>query len=283
MSSLKYPAGKRFSLDAEGLTADTKVLLLLSKRSLMLIAHPKGHYHFLQGIDPYSCGVIADPGYEIVHVTLAQALPWRAGFDRVEAHLSAEDRDRYALCGMELRSPEPFTMQGFIDFNREYCTVLQEWDLYVGNLNPVARTNVAPFHDSPAEPVLHAFSYVIPNDQLDRKTLIVAGAGELREGLLVNEGIIRPGDTSPESMREKAAYVMQVMDERLAGLGGSWDLIDAVDVYTIYPLEGILEDILLPPIGPARRHGIRWHYTRPPIVDIDFEMDLHGIVSERIL
>ena len=85
----------------------------------MLIAHPKGHYHFLQGIDPYSCGIIADPGYEIIHVTLAEALPWRAGFERVDAHLTAEGRDRYALCGIELRSPAPFTMQGFIDFNSE--------------------------------------------------------------------------------------------------------------------------------------------------------------------
>ena len=84
-------------------------------------------------------------------------------------------------------------------------------------------------------------------------------------------------------MREKASYVMQVMEQRLAGLGGSWDLIDATDVYTIYPLDGILEEILLPPLGPARRHGIRWHYTRPPVVDIDFEMDLHGVVSEQIL
>ena len=262
----------------------------------MLIGHPHGHYHFLQGIDPYSCGVIADPGYEIVHVTLSRALPWREGFDRIDAHLKAEDwaarsdaTHRHALCAIELRSPAPFTMQGFIDFNRAYCAVLQQWDLYVGEHNPIARTNVAPIdlsHDAirpPSEPVLHAFSYVVANDQIDRQTLIVAGAGELREGILVTEGLIRPGDTSPESMREKATYVMQVMDQRLKGLGGDWDLINAVNVYTIFPLEGILEDILLPTMGPAHRHGIRWYYTRPPVVDIDFEMDLHGVVRERIL
>jgi hypothetical protein len=249
----------------------------------MLIAQPEGHYHFLRGIDPYSCGVVADPGYEIVHVTLAEPLPWRAGFERVDAHLAQEGRDRYALCAMELRSPKPFTMQGFIDFNRQYCAVLQEWDLYLDDLNPLARTNVAPVHDPPSEPSLHAFSHVVPNPDIDRKTLIVAGAGELREGALVEEGIIRPGDTSPESMRDKAAYVMQVMEERLLGLGGTWDLVDAVDVYTIYPLKDILADILLPPMGKARRHGVRWHYTQPPIVDIDFEMDLHGVVSERII
>ena len=249
----------------------------------MLIAQPKGHYHFLQGIDPYSCGVVADPGYEIVHVTLAEPLPWRAGFDRIDDHLASIGCDRQALCAIELRSPAPFDMQGFIDFNQQYCAVLREWDLYLGDLNPLARTNVAPFHDPPPTPSLHAFSHIVPNDQINRKTLIVAGAGELREGILVEEGILHPGDTSPAAMREKASYVMQVMEQRLAGLGGSWELINATDVYTIYPLDGILEEILLPPLGPARRHGIRWHYTRPPVVDIDFEMDLHGVVSEQIL
>ena len=249
----------------------------------MLIAQPKGHYHFLQGIDPYSCGVVADPGYEIVHVTLAEPLPWRAGFDRIDDHLASVGCDRHALCAIELRSPAPFDMQGFIDFNKEYCAVLREWDLYLGTLNPLARTNVAPFHNPPSHPSLHAFSHIIPNDQIDRKTLIVAGAGELREGILVEEGILHPGDTSPAAMREKASYVMQVMEQRLTSLGGSWDLIDAIDVYTIYPLDGIHEDILLPHLGPARRHGIRWYYTRPPVVDIDFEMDLHGVVSERII
>ena len=110
----------------------------------MLIAHPKGHYRFLQGIDPYSCGVVAEPGWEIVRVVLAEPLPWREGFERVDAHLAAEGCDRVSLCAMELRSPAPFTMQGFIDFNREYCAVLQAWGLYVDELNPVARTNVAP-------------------------------------------------------------------------------------------------------------------------------------------
>ena len=249
----------------------------------MLITHPKGHYRFLRGIDPYSCGVVAEPGWEIVRVALAEPLPWRAGFERVEAHLAAEGCDRTALCAMELRSPAPFTMQGFIDFNRDYCAVLRAWGLYVDELNPVARTNVAPACDPPAVPSLYAFSYAVPNDQLDRKTLIVAGAGELRGGRLVPEGIIRPGDSSPAAMREKAAYVAQVMSERLAGLGGTWALIDAVDVYTIYPLAEILAEILLPTMGAARRGGVCWHYARPPVVDIDFEMDLHGVVSQRIV
>ena len=243
----------------------------------MLIAKIEGHYHFLKGIDPYSCGVIADPGWEIVHVTLEQVLPWREGFDRVEAHLQGVDRDRQALCGMELRSPAPFTMAGFIAFNRDYCRVLRDWDLYVGELNPVARTNVAPLFDPPGEPVLHAFSYTVPAAANTPRTLVVAGAGELREGVLVEQGIIRSGDTSEGAMREKGSYVVDVMVERLFGLGGSWEMINAVNVYTVHPLDGLLEDILLNRLGSVRWHGLRWHFTRPPVVDIEFEMDMRGV------
>ena len=186
----------------------------------MLIAHPQGHYRFLQGIDPYSCGVVAEPGWEIVRVVLAEPLPWREGFERVDAHLAAEGCDRVSLCAMELRSPAPFTMQGFIDFNREYCVVLKAWGLYVDELNPVARTNVAPAFDPPGCAFVVCF-FIRGSQRPDRPQNADRGWGwRVAGGSLVTEGIIRPGDTSPAAMREKAAYVAQVMGGRLAGLGG---------------------------------------------------------------
>ena len=187
------------------------------------------------------------------------------------------------LCAVELRSPCPFTMRGFIDFNCEYCAILEGWNLYVDGLNPVARTNVAPLYDPPQVPVVHSFSYVVSNPDIGRKTLVVAGAGELLEGKLVENGIIRPGDTSPESMREKAAYVMQVMHQRLLGLGGAWDLVRDVNIYTAYPIHEILEEIVWPAIGPVRRWGTRTHPVRPPVVDIDFEMDMRGVVTDLVV
>ena len=249
----------------------------------MLIANPRGNYHFLKGIDPYSCGVVADSGCEIVHVVLEQVLPWRAGFDRVESHLQEVGRQRYALCGMELRSPIPFSMQGFIDFNKEYCAVLQEWDLYMGEFNPVARTNVAPKFDPPESPVLHGFSYTVPAPEEKRPTLVVAGAGEVREGILEEERIICSGDTSAAAMREKAIYVMDVMQQRLRGLGGEWAWINMVDVYTIHPVDKLVEEVVLGRMGAARRHGVRWYHTRPPVVDIEFEMDMRGVRRELII
>ena len=58
----------------------------------VLIHNPKGNYHFLKGIDPYSCGVIADSGYEIVNVTLKNLVPWREGFTHIDAYLKAQGR-----------------------------------------------------------------------------------------------------------------------------------------------------------------------------------------------
>jgi hypothetical protein len=245
----------------------------------MLLPHPKGQYRFLKGIDPYSCGVVAEPGWEIVHVTLSQLVPWREGFDWVSDYLQRVGRDRCALCAMELRSPKPFTMEGFIEFNRRYCAVLKEWGLYLDGLNPVARTNVAPVINPPATPSLHAFSYTRPAAMLTRPTFVVAGAGELRDGFLEPGRIIRPGETTPEAMAEKSAYVMQVMEDRLNGLGGSWDLVTAVDVYTAQPNHRVLETIVLPRLGVAARHGVRLFHAQPPIVDIEFEMDLRGVCS----
>lgn len=250
---------------------------------MQLLANTRGNYHFLSGIDPYSCGVVADPGHEVVHATLRTALPWREGFELIDAHLAAVGRPRHALCAIQLRSPEPFTMAGFIEFNVGYCDLVKSWDLYVGDLNPMARTNVAPADHPPAVPVLHAFSYTAPAADEALMTFVVAGAGELRTAALDEDTIVRKGESGPDAMREKAAHVMGIMEERLLGLGAGWDLVTEVDVYTVHLLEGLLEDTVVPQIGSATRHGIVWIRSRPPVRGLDFEMDMRGVRSRITL
>jgi hypothetical protein len=244
----------------------------------MLIANPRGNYFFLKGIEPYSSGVAAAPDHEIVHLNFRQPLPWRRGFEAVGDHLEKVGRPRAALCAMELRSPSPFTMEGFIAFNQEYCQVLEEWGLLVDGLNPVARTNVAPWRDPPASPVLHAFSYTAPKPGA-ALTVVVAGAGELQGAALVAEGILLRGRADARAMEEKAAFVLEVMEERLLGLGGNWEMVHTADVYTIHPL-GAIAGKIWDRMGPAARHGFRWYQARPPVVDIEFEMDLRGTRTE---
>ncbi|MBI3960122.1 MAG: RidA family protein [Chloroflexi bacterium] len=252
---------------------------------MQLIDNPSGNYRFLTGIAPYSAGVTALPGHEIVRAVLAHPLPWREGFARMERHLNELGRPRAALCAVELRSPAPFTFAGFAAFNGEYQTHLAQWGLLLDGRNPVARTNVAPAVNPPAEPSLYAFSYTVPTASAgEPRTFIVAGAGDLRDQAdLSPTAIVRPGDTSAAAMREKAAAVLNVMQERLSGLGMAWADVGGVGVYTVQPLHSLLEVELLPSLHEATKCGIHWHYSRPPIAGLEFEMDLRGVrVEERV-
>lgn len=246
-----------------------------------LIDNPVGNYQFLTGIAPYSSGVVAMPGYEIIHVTLRQPPPYRQGFETIARYLSDQGRPRQALCAIELRSPAPFSFDGFAEFNQGYQQILDEWDLLVDGQNPVARTNVAPEVNPPVEPVLHAFSYTAPmSNPATSPTFVVAGAGDLTEGLLSSEAIVRHGDTSPEGLREKADCVMAAMAARLAGLQALWADVTAINIYTVQPLQTFLAETILAIIGEATGRGIHWYYSRPPIIGLDFEMDVRGIRQE---
>ena len=125
-----------------------------------------------------------------------------------------------ALCAIELRSPRPFTFEGFAGFNESYRSILADADLLADGLNPIARTNVAPEIDPPSEPMLYGFSYSVPaRDPNLPPTFVVAGAGELIEDQYDVQHIVRVGETSDEAMREKAKCVMEHMRRRLSGLG----------------------------------------------------------------
>lgn len=84
------------------------------------------------------------PGFEIVHAALQTPLPWHAGLHAARRYLEGKNLTCHNLCAVELRCPQPYTMEGFIDFNTQYRSLLNAWDMIVDGLNPVARTNVAP-------------------------------------------------------------------------------------------------------------------------------------------
>jgi len=248
----------------------------------MRIENPKGNYSFIKGISPYSAGVAAARGFEIEHARLQPAQPLRDGFAAVDRHLKALGRPRQALCAMELRSPRPFTFQGFADFNAGYVDVLKSWQILQDGLNPVARTNVAPEVDPPAEALLYGFSYTVASERAP-VTFVVAGAGELPEGSLDPHDVVRRGEDSLEALREKARFVLGLMESRMRELGGNWTSVTAADVYTVHDIYPLLEKDILPRLGAARQHGITWHYTRPPIVGIEYEMDLRGCGREIVI
>lgn len=248
----------------------------------LLKINESGGYRFLPGIAPYSSGVVAMPGFEIVHAALQTPLPWHAGLHAARRYLEGKNLTCHNLCAVELRCPQPYTMEGFIDFNTQYRSLLNAWEMIVDGLNPVARTNVAPMFDHPREAMLFAFSYSRPSD-VSRSTFVVAGGGELPDGELAERRIVRVGETGPDALLEKAECVAEIMNSRLLGLGGSSELLTVLDVYTVHPLHPLLESVLISRLPGIASRGVHWFYSRPPIVDIEFEMDMRGVVHEEVV
>jgi hypothetical protein len=245
------------------------------------VVFEKGGYRYLPAVFQYSSGVAAEPGFEIERVRLAEPLALADGFAFVERHLKGLGRPSTAFAACELRSAAPFSEQGFHDFNREYVKTLARWGIYRDEVNPVARTNVCPEYGKPAQPVLYAFSYTIPGEAV-RGSFIVAGGGEVRGGTgSFRSRTVRYGETSPDAMREKARHVIAEMEGRLKALGFSWRDAVSTQVYTVQDI-GALVGPQLAARGAAAG-GVAWHFARPPVEGLEFEMDVRGAARELVL
>jgi hypothetical protein len=132
-----------------------------------------------------------------------------------------------------LRSPGQFTEQGFRAFNESYVVTLRKWGVFDGKVNPVARSNVCPEIEAPAEPSFHAFSFTMPA-AVGTPSFVISGRAEAREGdASYRERIVRFGEAGDDAMRENARYVMDEVAARLALLGVGWREVTATQVYTI--------------------------------------------------
>ncbi|SRR5207302_822940 len=195
-----------------------------------------GNYRYIPGVFQYSAGVAALPGYEIRRVRFREPVPLARGFERVAHYIAAAGRPLTAFCACELRSPAPFSEDGFRAFNESYVTTLRDWGLFDGNVNPVARSNVCPEIDPPPEPAFHAFAFTVAAPQAV-PTFVVAGSGEAPEGRgSYAAHIVRRGETAPDAMREKARFVLAEMGRRLGSLGFAWSDTTATQVYTVRDL-----------------------------------------------
>ncbi len=238
-----------------------------------------GGYRFIPAVFQYSGGVAAEPGFQVERVTFRNPLPLAAGFQRVKRIIETRGRPLTAFCACELRSPLPFTDDGFRAFNEQYVETLAQWGLYDGKVNPVARSNVCPEIEPPTEPSFHAFSFTTPSAGA-APTLVVAGSGEAREGgATYRERTVRHGETSADAIREKALFVLGEMERRLGLLGQSWAATTATQVYTVHDLHPFFGDEIVR--RGAARAGLTWHLCRPPVRGLEYEMDCRSIAIEH--
>src|SRR4051812_7845745 len=106
---------------------------------------PEGGFRFVPGVYQYSAGVAAEPGFALERVRFAEPVPLTRGFARVAELLEAAGRPKAAFAACELRSPAPFTEEGFAAFNRAYGGVLAGGGPFPqGGVGPVPRGRAEP-------------------------------------------------------------------------------------------------------------------------------------------
>jgi hypothetical protein len=233
----------------------------------MLARNPAGNYRFLarEG-SPFSGGVLADPGFGLVHATFERPRALEKGLEAAARHLQKAARPVHAIASFELRIPEPFTAEAFGAFNRSYIERLRSMGLAVDQLLPAARTNVAAALGDVSEPSLYAMTYTVPSER-DRPAFVMSGVPEEK-----------PGELS--SMLDS---IMRILTAGMAEVGVSCKDATAIQLYGDDEVQGLLVEHVLGRVGPAAIHGIHWFPSRPPIQGLRLEIDVRSVGMELVL
>ena len=240
-----------------------------------------GGFRYIPAVFQYSGGVAASAGLTIRRVRFHTPVPVAAGFAKIARFIKAAGRPLTSFCACELRSPAPFSDDGFRAFNQSYVVTLRDWGIMQDERNPVARSNVCPEIDPPGEPSFHAFSFTVESKDA-APSFVVAGSGEAREGgASYAERTVRHGETGAQAMHEKARFVLGEMERRLAQLGADWAATTATQVYTVHDLYPFLADEIVR--RGAAHAGLTWHFCRPPVRGLEFEMDCRGVRREEVI
>jgi hypothetical protein len=82
-------------------------------------------------------------------------------------------------------------------------------------------------------------------------------------------------------MLEKAKWVLDEMERRMSAFSGDWRQATAVQLYTVRNVFPFLQSEL----GKrgTLRPGLTWHFNRPPVVDLEYEMDCRRVYIERVI
>lgn len=243
-------------------------------------------YDYLPGPSQYSAAVRAREGYELVRVRLVSPVVHELAFEVIAGYLDGLGLARGALAAVELRSPEPFTDEGFAEYNERYRVALAQLGIDITQGNPIARSNLCPIHNVPSDVAVHAFTYAAPITDESQSlvplagTFVISGSAEVPEGGNdYSQRIVARGDLSPEGLQRKVSWVVAELERRLGQLGAGWADVTGVHTYSTREVGNLIAS----EVQGVTQRSVSWYACTPPIVELEFEMDCRRVGTERIL
>lgn len=235
-----------------------------------------GDYQFIVAPGgPFSSGVTPMPGFALRRVRFQRPIPMAKGFAFIKQHLDREGRPVTALAACELRSPAAVTREQFQVFNAEYLKTLHQWGCKTGDINPLARSNLAPITEVPTEAMFFAFTYTVPESGASGDFLI-SGFPEIKDG-----GVLGGRDVSLKGLDVKARFVMSTLRERVDALSCDWSNVTAAQVYTVHDLRPLLEGVFAE--HNVSQLGVAWYPAWPPVIGMEFEVDVRCVRTELVI
>jgi hypothetical protein len=245
-----------------------------------LIDFPEGGYRFIKGSLDYSLGVAALPGFRLERVRFLSPLALDDAFRRMAEILVSAKRPVSALASCELRSPAQFTEATFGAFNERYRTVVRSLGFAgIGDINPIARTNVCPSDQISPDACVYAFSYTVEHADA-RPSFVLAGAVDLIPGNKdLRDLIVALDQVDGEGIRKKAKHALGELERRLSLFGSDWSKTTGNGLYCVHDIfDALTGEISKRGAAPA---GLTWHLCQPPIGGLEFEMDARSVTVER--
>jgi hypothetical protein len=92
---------------------------------------------------------------------------------------------------------------------------------------------------------------------------------------------VRYRDLSADGLKEKVEFTVGEMESRLAAFGLGWKDTTAAQAYTVHDFHPVMADALVR--RGVTRSGLTWHFARPPVIDLEFEMDCRRVTRETVI
>ena len=236
-----------------------------------------GNYRFIPAVFQYSSGAAASSGFEIERVRFDSLVPLAEGFAAVAKYIAGRGtaadlvlRLRVALAGGVHR--------GWLSrFNQHYVKTLAEWGLFDGTDQSRRAQQCLP-GDRPAQRAVVLRVLVHPAEQrhvADLRHCRRRGSARRHRQLSRADRALprsQPGRVEGEgrfTVRRNGAPARRVRFRLERHHGGA-------GLHRARFSSGCRRRTGAP---GATRSGLTWHFARPPVVDLEFEMDCRRVIA----